>query len=363
MKEMLIIAGLGIAFATGALADDSSATPPLGYSKFTIQASTDNSLSVPLIRDVAVYGSVATITSNSITITNGQWTPSQFVYAAGVQSNTYEVEFVTGNLAGVSYQVVSNTQDTVVLNTQGDDLTAEQAGAINPGDLIAIRPYWTVGCVLGSGDTSVVLSPFTTAPSLDQIESGDCVLLSDNTNIGIEKPYPLALAYVQQTGWRAAGDANTDESGTIIPRASVFVVHRQGAALQTFVLGNAPINPTITPVAGGNGTTGNDYYVSLAVADPVSLNSAGLTSSTSSASVIQPSTSLTNPDDELLAFSGTRQGFHRDPDLTFYCVNGNWQQLGSSSTTVGQDFQLQPGVGYIIRKRPANGNQDWTQTP
>jgi len=45
------------------------------------------------------------IASNSITITNGQWTPSQFVYAAGVQPNTYEVEFVTGNLAEVVYQI------------------------------------------------------------------------------------------------------------------------------------------------------------------------------------------------------------------------------------------------------------------
>jgi uncharacterized protein (TIGR02597 family) len=363
MKRMLIIVGLGIAVATGAHADDSSTTPPVGYTKFTIQASTDNALSVPLIRDTATYGLVATFTSNSITIANGQWTPSQFVYAAGIQPNTYEVEFVTGALAGIAYQVVSNTQDTVVLNTQGDNLTAEQLGAINPGDLIAIRPYWTLGNVLGGTDTSIVLNSFATAPSLDQIESGDCVLFPDNVSIGIEKPYVLALAYVQQAGWRAAGDANTDQSGTILPRASVFVVHRQGGALQTFVLGNAPINPTVTPVKGGNGTMGNDYYVALAVANPVSLNSAGLTNATLASSVIQPSTSLTSRGDELLAFSGTRQGFHRDPDLTFYYVNGSWQQLGSTSTTVGQDFQLQPGVGYIIRKRPANGNQDWTQTP
>jgi uncharacterized protein (TIGR02597 family) len=362
MKRTLIIMGLGIAALTAVRADSSS-TPPVGYNKFTIQANTDNPLSVPLIRDIASYGAVANFTSNSITITNGQWTPSQFVYASGIQPNTYEVEFVTGALAGISYQVVSNTQDTVTLNTQGDDLTAEQIGTIASGDLIAIRPYWTVSNVLGSTDTNVVLSPFTTAPSPDQVESGDCVLFPDNTSIGIEKPYASALAYVQQTGWRAAGDATTDQSGAILPRASVFIVHRQGSALQTFVLGNAPINPSITPVVGGNGTMGNDYYVALAVTDPISLGSAGLTSSNSSASVIQPSTSLISRDDELLAFSGTRQGFHRDPDLTFYYANGNWQQLGSASTTVGQDFQLQPGVGYIIRKRPANGNKDWIQTP
>jgi uncharacterized protein (TIGR02597 family) len=253
MKRTLIIMGLGIAALTAVRADSSS-TPPVGYNKFTIQANTDNPLSVPLIRDIASYGAVANFTSNSITITNGQWTPSQFVYASGIQPNTYEVEFVTGALAGISYQVVSNTQDTVTLNTQGDDLTAEQIGTIASGDLIAIRPYWTVSNVLGSTDTNVVLSPFTTAPSPDQVESGDCVLFPDNTSIGIEKPYASALAYVQQTGWRAAGDATTDQSGAILPRASVFIVHRQGSALQTFVLGNAPINPSITPVVGGNGT-------------------------------------------------------------------------------------------------------------
>ena len=129
MKSTFLIVGIVIAAAISALADSSS-TPPVGYTKLTMQGSTDNALSVPLIRDIAAYGYVASFTSNSITIANGQWTPSQFVYASGVQPNTYEVEFVTGALSGIAYQVVSNTQDTLALNTMGDDLTAEQLGAI-----------------------------------------------------------------------------------------------------------------------------------------------------------------------------------------------------------------------------------------
>jgi uncharacterized protein (TIGR02597 family) len=166
------------------------------------------------------------------------------------------------------------------------------------------------------------------------------------------------LVFVQALGWRFPGDSVDEQGDTPLPPASVFFVrHQAGQDISLVLVGDAPFFPYLTPVSGGNGTRGNDFAFAPIQADPLQLAVSGLLTPNP---VLQPSTSAAQPDDELLAWSG-RRGFNRAPDLIYYNVGGTWFLQGSSSTTVGTDVSLQPGSGYVIRKRPANGNQDWSQ--
>ena len=342
-----------------AQAQEVSSTSALGYVKLTVAASTDNPISIPLLHDVASYGFVASVTSNTVTIQSGSWQLNQFVYSAGVQSNHYEIEFISGNLAGLAYPITTNTQDTLTLNTGSDDIT-QRLGGVATGDIIAVRPEWTVAQLFGSlANPPVLLNPFTAPPTLQNIGGGDALFFPDNVSIGLDKPYlPSSLGFVQSTGWRLAGDATDEQGDTILPPASVFFVrHQAGQDLTVLVVGDAPIFSFTTPVFGGNGVHGNDFALAPVAADPLPLSQSGLFNPNP---VVGASTSLLQPDDELLGWSG-RRGFNRAPDQIFYNVSGTWYEQGNSRTSIGTDVLLQPGSGYLVRKRSANGNQDWIQ--
>ncbi len=364
MKKILFsIGALSLMWSNLLATDESSSAPPMGYSKLEILGKTDNVVSLPLARQTVFYALVASCTPTSVTLADVEWLPKQFTFVSGKQNTSYAVEFITRNLKGISYRITDNTQDTLSLDTNGDDLTEHRRGAIQAGDLVSIRPYWSVGDIFGADDAHVLLNPVETSPTLDEIEAVDCILIPDNTSIGIEKPYSLSMAYVQESGWRKAGDSATDVGHAILPVGLPFVVHRQGGELETVFFGSAPRNTSINLIKGGDGTHGNDTYAALALCDPISLDSAGLVDSDGESSVIQGSDSILTQEDELLVFDPADKGFHREPKLVFYYADGSWRQLGNPSSTVGQDFLLQPGTGFIIRKRSANLNQDWVQLP
>jgi len=353
---ILALPGLGV------FADDSVSSAPMGYVKLHLQGRTDNLINIPLLQEAVGIGPVLTATAHSVSLDNINWTPDQFAPATSSPGLSYYAEISTGQLKGLSYPIVSNTADTLVLNTGTATLTSHPLGAVAAHDMVRIRPYWTIGNVFGATDTTVSVTPFSSLPTLPQIDSGDSLLLFDPLAIGLEKPPIARYAYVQSTGWRSPGDATTNQANVVLPPLSPVLVRlHEETGQELVIVGDAFQVPFRLYVPGGTSQLANDAYLALARSEPVSLADSGLYQ-TGTVNVVTATTAADQRQDLLLAFDPERIGFERPPEHTYFYLTGQgWREAGSSSTTVGADVQLDPTRIYILRKRANSAGQYWLQ--
>ena len=340
-------------------------TDPVGYYTLSIQGNSDNVMSLPMVRDAVAVGTVqGSITANSFNVLAGQsaptWTAGQWVYTAGSQAQTYFVEFTSGSLKGLTFTVTGNAAASLTVDTEGDSLTTSHslpgnaAGALAVGDSFKIRPFWRIKDVFEvSGSPIIAARP-------NAFTAADEILLPNFSSVGVNKAAELTVYYVTGQGWRAAGQGSTDFGDRVLRQNEAFIVRRRAAtAVNLTNLGGVLMNRSAAFVFGGNATTSNDTYISIARPAPVSLNASGLRIADQSKSSIKDSPSTFNRTDELYAF-GTASGFNPSASATYYYLAGQgWRQVGSASTTVGDDVLLQPGTAYIVRKKAGNAGTEW----
>ena len=342
------------------LAQSTSYSPPAGYFLLTIGGAMDNHLSIPLVRPTASFFKVASADKTILTARSGKWTRGAFRCADANQSRVYHAEFCSGALKGVRYRVLDNSEDTLFLDTQGDDLTAHRLGGVGFDDVVRLRESWRVGAVFGATDQEVLLG---SRP--DALTPGDSVILPDNASIGQNKPPSTELFFVAGHGWRSTAGSDRDEQLCPLEPGAPFVVRRLSSQDTSMaVIGQVPTGAQSIHVVGGNGANGNDSHVSLLFPEPVSLGNSGLSDlGNPAASVIQSSRNRLLRGDELLAY-GPRSGFDPAPEHSFfYLENTGWREVGSDSSTVSADFILQPGTAYVIRKKLGHPGVDWLQPP
>lgn len=345
-------------------------TEASGYFKLQAAASSDNKLSIPLNRPAVAYGFVSDIDSGSITISlvdpnsdggpvSPGWDNSQFKYDLGAspaQAETYYVEFTSGPIdrsyefCGVRYRITDNTDDTLSLDTEGDDLTAQTLAV---GDTIVIRPYWRIKDVFEYGG-----SPLIGAVS-DIDDALDDILLPNYTTQAFNKAPNRTLRYVTGSGWRMFPDPDTDQSNVILPPNYAFILRRRTAsALTVPVVGNVPPYRSVTFVSGG--TSGNDTYLSLHYPLPISLEDSGLHLDSP---VVRDSSDPDNPIDRLMGFSAP-SGYNQAPSLLYYFYESNGWRLFPDDTTPKDSTLLQAGTAYVLRRYaevfPSTG-VDWFQ--
>jgi uncharacterized protein (TIGR02597 family) len=218
-----------------------------------------------------------------------------------------------------------------------------------------------LGDIFGAQESDLLLAPVT-----NLLIPGDSVILPDNITIGINKAPQEQFSFVNQVGWRATGDQVTDQVNMPFSLGQPILVRRvQSQPLELFVVGYVLDGGAGSIyVQGGDGTNANDAFVSLIYPEPVSLDASGLYNPAAPASsVIMGTQNILLPGDQLLSLSGS-SGFNLAPEQSyFYLQNQGWRQVGSASTTTGEDVLLNPGQAYIIRKKAAHGGVDWTQNP
>jgi len=346
---------LSLVAAQGA---STSYTPAAGYFSLTIKGQSDSQLSMPLAEKAAAFGKITAVSQETVTVRAKNWSVGAFRYVSGTQDTTYYAEFASGVLKGIRYRILDNSDDTLLLETQGDDFTAHPVGTVAYDDVVRIRPMWTIGTLLGTTETDVVIDP-----KADPLAPGDSVLVLDNQRVGQNKAPVAEIAYVHNLGWRATGDATTDQGHWPFETGQPLVVRRLSADSVSFVvLGHVLTGAQSMFVFGGNSTSANDAYVSILYPESITLGSAGLYTPTDPAgSVIKSSRSKLLRNDELLAY-GSRAGFNLASERSFfYLENVGWREVGSAKTTVGSDFLLEPGKAYIIRKKTGNFGADWLQ--
>jgi uncharacterized protein (TIGR02597 family) len=354
-------------------------TDPVGYYTVNISGSSDNILSLPMVRDAAFAGTVAsgagTVTATGFTALAGLVSPNwqtapnkQWVYVAVTQPLTYYVEFTSGQLKGLYYKIVDNGSNTLTLDTEGDDLTNHPINgapaALAAGDSFKIRPYWRIRDVFeNAGVPTIEPRPAFNVPK-------DDILIPDYIAVGINKAASAAFYYLDngvpaESGWRSTASPVDDRGDTILRPNEAFILRRRNALpLSITNLGSVQMIRSISFIPGGNGTKGNDTYISINRPASVTLEDSGLRNDTDqSLSVIRDSVDPDLPGDRLLAFSpGT--GFNRAPTRTYYYLqNAGWRQFPNATNDAGGTL-LEPGTAYIVRKTTAtNSGRDWVNDP
>jgi len=225
------------------------------------------------------------------------------------------------------------------------------AGLVS-GDLVHVRPCWTIDAVFGAAAETLTLA---TVPSLDSAvyTSGDWVLLPDNTGASLDKNPASQLGYVSGLGWRRLGDSVTD-AGTqsLAPGAPFVVRHQAPTPASVWVVGYLPEDRGVVrlPAVAAGGEM--DFSVSLLhpVARSVSALQLG--------AALVPSASVLDYGDGLLDFLSARSGFSAPPEHRLYFTSAGWFE----GDTASDAYVLSPGLGYVLRLKGTHPVGYWLQS-
>lgn len=354
-RSLLAAAWAAFAVAGTTLAETVS-SPAGGAVIVPIRGASDNFVSMPFTTEPIFTGGVTGVASNGLQLTGSNWSSSQFEYSAPAQRTQYFAKFATGPLAGTFYRIAGNTPLTLILDTEGDDLQAHPLGTIGFGDVVEICAYATIGSLFGYDEASLMIEPRPTETS-----SKDELRFFDNALPGSNKPATVYY-FLQGAGWRRDGDPTmADYADTIIPPGYSFAVRRRNSVNTSLVsYGAVPRNVFSVYINGGNGTTGNDVYTAITFPEPILLDNSGLLNvAMPQLSVLKPSPSALNIQDQLFIYTGT-VGYNPVPGTSYYFLAGQgWRRFGSSASNIGQTVYLPPGLAIMIRKKPDSPGIDW----
>ena len=356
---------LAMACACGGVqAQTTVSTAPVGFNSVSTLGNSDTRFSVPLHRPAVYAGLVQSVSGTGGNIVTAQgtpgWTtgPDQFVYAQGTQSNTYYIEFTSGNKVGMTYTVADNSTNTLTLDLNGDALDGSNGtGAVAAGDSFSVIPYWTLGTLFPSGQGVTAAANVTGSGSLTQI-----LVISGNAE-GINLAPNFTYYYYGgngtfAAGWRQIGGGFTTLFDDTVVSSDQTVVIRQNGVSATSVLtatGTVPTNQRSYVIGTIQANAQQDNWIGIDV--PIALTLAQSNLATSGAFTGASNVTGTGGD-ELLVFDDTVAGYNKAPNSIYYYYGGNgtfaagWRKVGGGFTTLFDSTAVfQPGSGYIIRKQ------------
>jgi uncharacterized protein (TIGR02597 family) len=335
----------------------------MGYQKMMLRGERDNPVSIPVLKDPVAMARIVSVSSSTVFVNGSVWVRDEFSFIPGIQNNTYVLEFISGDLRGVEYKVVGNTESALVLEVFEDDLTQHPRGVVRVGDLFQVRPLWGLGEVFGSTDDSAILEPLTSPPQPDRVNRGDGVLFPDQQRVGTDKKPLHTFHYMSGGGWRDP-ETLADHTFEPIPQGGALLVRKQSVQDGELVLlGEALRRPLISRIRGDSERP-NDHWIGISFAEPKTLDESGLANLVANVSALKLSPNPNELQDELMVWGDLRKGFDREASRTFIFLDGEgWKELGSESLTSGVDFHLEPGKAYLIRKQAGSPSADWTQKP
>lgn len=396
---------VGSAFSQTATAT----TDPVGYTTSSFLASSDTITSIPFTRPVAFTGLISSINGNVITLAGSPgFTASQFVYAAGTQTNTYYAivgplnaaltgtvtatngsKTLTGSgtsfgtqgvagdaltINGIVYTIASVqsttslTLDKVYAGTTASGLSATYDHSPKEGSFYTVTANDAGSVTVNlNGDslstvaanTSVSLIPYWTigtafpatdanvsyVPSASLKSRATQILLPDLSSAGTNLPSQVSFFYFNNAWRLAGGDSTVSYNDTILPIGTSFTIRNTTTATTFTPSGAVYMNRLSVPLPT---QTNSAQDTAVAVSRPANttLNDLGLISS--GAFVASPS--VKNRTDLLLTFDNTQSGINKPASNGYYFYNGAWRQAGADSTVDYGSTVIPYGSGLVVRK-------------
>jgi uncharacterized protein (TIGR02597 family) len=413
-----VFAGLSGAWLPPLRAQWTIASDPVGYVSMPVQANSDTLVSIPFTQPPLYTGPIGTIAGNTITLSNSPgWTPNQFVYAAGVQSNTYYAIIgpnpaaLTGTLTmtngstavtgdgtaftaqvaagdeflvnGLAYNVTAILSDTSL--TLSDAYTGASATGLTAADDHSPKEgcFYTV-TANGTNTLTVDLN----GDSLSTVVPGTLVSLIAYWTLGTAFPASLANASFVPPASPGSGSLQTqvllpdltDAGINLAPAASYFYYNgawRQAGQDPTVSYNDVVLPPTayITVRNAATPTTllslGGVYMNRLALAFdtqtsqaqdnavavtrpvPIALNDLGLISS--GAFLPSSGSSPQTRADSLLTYDNTQTGNNKSASAIYFYYNGAWRLAGADPTVDYGATTIPLGSGFTVRKAQTAG--------
>ena len=308
-------------------------TDPVGFVNSTIAASTSSGvakitpfspvmLEAPSVAGTGA-GSLASVTSNTITVTSAGWT------ANALSAGQSYLHVTSGNQTGLVLRIISNTADTATVETLGLDIAAS---GVASGDTFKLVVGETLLSMFGTGSatpTENVVFGGTSAQFSSR--SIDLVVALDTTR-------QLRTYYFDTTAgqWRRSGSSSDQGNTPIPPFAGVIYYRLANTPISLSQSGSVPTKPIkyIVPASGS-------VFLGRFFPQDGTLASYGLASlpgwNNTSQSGVTPTLA-----DKLVTTDSS--GSLR----SFYFNGTNWIRSGSSSP---QNTSVVPatGAGYTIR--------------
>jgi len=324
-----------------------------------IPASTDVLISAPLQRPALFTGRIAAIDQDRITFAGEPgWAEGALVYAQSIQPETYYGQIDSGALRGAFFTIVGNDSSTLTL-----DLNGETLDAVAAGDILTLRPYWTLGTLLGEG------SGFPGSPTFTPRAE---VQFFSATASGINLATSQRFFYYEGTGfggpgWRRAGSALTSKfDNTILYPDTPFRIRNSGAVIQFSHTGDAPLAGHRTPVGTLASDVPQDNLMALMSAADTTLGTSDLVES----GAVIGSPTFT-PVDSVILFDNATAGINKASAGVYFYYTGagfggpGWRKTGGGLATLQDSKILSAQDGFIIRKGRTSSPQTtpWTHRP
>jgi len=322
LATLLTALALSPAFATE--------TDPVGFVSVTVPANSDAVLAVPLNRAAEFKGVIQSIAGNVITVAGTPaWTASQFVQALPGQPKTYAVQIASGAKEGLIAQVTANTNNTLTVTVDAsDDLTGigtvavpvdpDGAGPLTAqSDQIDIMPYWTPSALFSAG-----------APA-------NAELFFYSSSLAGVNLAPAKL-YLYDSGAWADQDTFGSADNTALNFGVSFVMRNPtGTAFSASFVGSVPMSKHRYLIKTLANNQDQDIRIGYSSPVPETIGSLGLGFST---------------DDQLFVYNNAASGMNKAPSKILLYDSGAWIDTDDFSN-VSSSFQLQPGQGYVFRRK------------
>lgn len=320
MKSLKYLATISAMAYSSAMA---ATTDPVGFVTVTVPANSDAVLAVPLNRAAAFKGMIQSISGNTITVAGTPaWStaPQQFVQSLPAQTDTYAVQLASGAKEGLTAKILSNTANSITLELEaGDDLSgviAEDAdGVANNGDQIDIFAYWTPASLITA-----------------TVAQDSQILQFTGSTAGVNLPANAILFY-DSGAWY---DDNFNEANhTPLPFGTAFVFRNGGASTTVSLVGSVPMNKHRVLVRTRASNVDQDIRIGFSSPVPVPVGSIGLNFA---------------EDDQILVYDNAAAGQNKPATtILYYTTSDGW--VDDSFNPVGSTFMIQPGQGYVFRKK------------
>ncbi|MBE7158659.1 MAG: TIGR02597 family protein, partial [Rhodospirillales bacterium] len=400
-----------------------AATDPVGFTSLSLPVNSDSLISIPFTRPAVFSGAIGSVSGNNITVASSPgWMANQYVYAQGVQSNTYyaiigpllktvsgTVTATNGSTAitataglssivagdeiiinGLAYNVASVTSDTALVlsraytGTNGSGLAASYDHSPKEGSYYTVTGNGANSLTVNlNGDvltnvaagTTVTLIPYWTLGTAFPVSDAGTsyiastglaprsyqtqLLLPDLTSAG----YNLANSsgYINyNSAWRLQGsDGTASYNDTILPPTAYFTVRNANTATTFTPTGGVYMN-RITTVLDTQASTVQDNAVAVPRPVAISLNDLGLVSS--GAFSVSTGTAPRSIKDTLLVYDNSVIGLNKANSAGYFYYNGGWRLVGSDGTVDYGTTTIPYGTGVIIRKAiVASGSSSFWQ--
>jgi uncharacterized protein (TIGR02597 family) len=321
---------------------------PSGFHSITLLGNSDTIVSFPYTRPPAASGVIQSVTDNEVVISGHEaWTEHQFVYDAGVQTNTYFLFIRDGTKEGHCFGITNNTDTMVKVDLTDEDLTG-----VSAGDRVYVIPYWTLGTLFPLGKGIHV----STTP-LDRKSE---VLLKSINFAGIN-PSTERTFFFWSGSWRQFGKPLTSLYDDTPLMSDLFIVVRHNVADSTVlkINGRVVMNKWAALLTS-NASGKQDNIVGLPRPVAISLDDSGLITS----GAFTPSTSPLARTDELMVYDNSVAGQNKSSAATYFYWGGAWRQFGMPLTIdAGPTLVFTPGAGVVIRKNTNSGTSAWINSP